>query len=72
VSVFEAVKARTRTDNFNKMSVRWKAPTLLERNGIIKDYFLKHNVANISAGAGVRFAFVDLCENRFASIIALF
>ena len=71
MSVFEAVKAGKRTDNFHKMSVRWKAPTLLERNGIIKDYFLRHNVANKSEGSGVRFASLTLYETRLAAIIAL-
>jgi len=53
VAVFEAVKAHQRSDNFYKMSVRWKAPTLLQRNSIIKEYVLKHNVTIKSKGVEV-------------------
>ncbi|WAR08156.1 SDK1-like protein, partial [Mya arenaria] len=53
VTEFEAVKAEQRSDNFHKMTIRWKAPLLLERNSVIKEYVLKHNVGNITTNSGV-------------------
>ncbi|WAR08117.1 PTPRH-like protein [Mya arenaria] len=53
VTDFEAVKAEQRSDNFHKMTIRWKAPSLLERNSDIKEYVLKHNVGNIATNSGV-------------------
>ncbi|WAR31193.1 PTPRF-like protein [Mya arenaria] len=51
VTEFGAVKVQLRTDNFHKMTIQWKAPLLLQRNSVIKEYVLKHNVGNITASS---------------------
>ncbi|XP_052807875.1 phosphatidylinositol phosphatase PTPRQ-like isoform X2 [Mya arenaria] len=53
VTEFEAVKAEQRSDNFHRMTIHWKAPSLLERNSVIKEYVLKYNVGNITTNSGV-------------------
>ncbi|XP_052788639.1 tyrosine-protein phosphatase 10D-like [Mya arenaria] len=51
VTEFEAVKVQLRTDNFHKMTIQWKAPLLLQRNSVIKEYVLRHNVGNTTASS---------------------
>ncbi|WAR08143.1 hypothetical protein MAR_018101, partial [Mya arenaria] len=53
VTEFEAVKAQQRFDNFRKMTIQWKAPLLLQRNSVIKEYVLKQNVGNTTSSSGV-------------------
>ncbi|XP_052811419.1 fibronectin-like [Mya arenaria] len=72
VTEFEAVKAKQRSDNFHKMTIRWKAPSLLERNSNIKEYVLKHNVGNITTNSGAAeqlqsLSFVSKAGNEFYS-----
>ncbi|XP_052809320.1 neurogenic locus Notch protein-like [Mya arenaria] len=53
VTEFGPVKAHLRSDNFHKMTIQWKAPLLLQRNSVIKEYVLKYNVGNTTASSGV-------------------
>ncbi|WAR08137.1 hypothetical protein MAR_018095, partial [Mya arenaria] len=54
------------------MTIRWKAPSLLERNSNIKEYVLKHNVGNITTNSGAAeqlqsLSFVSKAGNEFYS-----
>ncbi|XP_052808917.1 uncharacterized protein LOC128237427 isoform X2 [Mya arenaria] len=60
VTDFGAVTAQLHTDNFEIITIQWKAPSLLERNSVIKEYVLKHNVGNNSATSEVSLEYRSL------------
>ncbi|KAH3889030.1 hypothetical protein DPMN_013076 [Dreissena polymorpha] len=44
VSNFEIIVAKNRSDDYRKLTAEWKAPSLLDRNSVIKEYVLTLNV----------------------------
>ncbi|XP_052237055.1 receptor-type tyrosine-protein phosphatase eta-like [Dreissena polymorpha] len=47
VSYFAIIVAKNRSDDYRKLTVDWKAPSLLDKNSIIKEYVLSHNVTTV-------------------------
>lgn len=45
----ESFRITTPDGNYTQMIVSWSIPLLRERNGIIKEYVLKHNISEVNS-----------------------
>lgn len=45
----ESFEITTMDGNYTQMIVSWSIPLLRERNGIIKEYVLKHNISEVNS-----------------------